>query len=94
MRYLVALAIAVVLALLLQDGPLWIAIPLGFAIILLVQKLGDAAMDHSTSPANRTGELPWVLVAIALSGLAMLLFATAVSTLKHRYDPPPSYYGP
>lgn len=92
LRYLVALAIAVAFALLLRDGPLWIGIPLGFAIILLVQKLGDVAMDRGTSPTSRMGELPWLLVAIALGGLAMMLLATAKSTLIHKNDPP-SYYG-
>lgn len=93
LRYLVALAIAVALAFLLMDGPLWLAIPLGFAIILLVHKLGDLAMDRSSGAAGRFGELSWILVAIVVGGLATLLLATAKSTLIHKDDPPSYYYG-
>jgi hypothetical protein len=93
-RYLVALAIAVALALLLLDGPLWLGIPLGLAIILLVQKLSDVAMDRSTSPTSRAGELPWLFIGIALSGLALMLLAAAKSTLIHKNDPPSYYRSP
>ena len=92
MRYVVALATAVGLAWLLLDSSLWLTIPLVFAIVLLVYKFGDLAMDRAISRDSRLGAFAWVIVAFALSGLAMLLYGTAKSTLIHKNDPP-SYYG-
>jgi hypothetical protein len=92
LRYVVALAIAVGCALLLLDGPLWLTVPLGFGIVLLVSKLGDLAMERATSRDSRLGAFAWILVAVAVSGLAMMLYGAAKSTLMPKPQPP-SYYG-
>jgi hypothetical protein len=86
----VALGIVVGFGLLLEDGSLWLTIPIGFAVILVVNKLGDVAMERSSGSESRTGELMWVIVAIALAGLAMMLYAAAKQTLTPK---PPTYYG-
>jgi hypothetical protein len=92
LRYVIGLAIAVGCALLLLDGPLWLTVPLGFAIVLLVCKLGDVAMERAISRDSRLGAFAWILVAVAVSGLAMILYGTAKSTLMPKPQQP-SYYG-
>jgi len=92
MRYVVALALVVGLGFVLLDGLLWLGILIGFAVILLVNKLGDIAMYRSSFSRSRVGEMTWVVVTIALAGLAMMLYGTAKRTLMPKQDPP-SYYG-
>jgi len=92
MRYVVALALGVGLGFVLLDGLLWLGILIGFAVILLVNKLGDIAMYRSSFSRSRVGEMTWVVVTIALAGLAMMLYGTAKRTLMPKQDPP-SYYG-
>lgn len=92
MRYVIALALVVGLGFVLLDGPLWLGIAIGCAVILLVNKLGDLAMYRSSFCSSRVGEMAWVIIAIALAGLAMTLYGTAKRTLMPKQDPP-SYYG-
>jgi len=93
MRHVIALGLVVGLGFVLLDGPLWLGIPIGLAVILFVNKLGDLAMDRSIVSGSRVGAMTWIIVAIGLAGLAMMLYGTTKNSLMPKQTPP-SYGNP